>query len=207
MFKRISLFLLGALLAGTALAAAPDEALKASVDQFRGMIREHRAEYTADRAKYYQAVEQVVVPRFDVMYIAQLVLGQNWRTATPEQRTRFANAFKNMLVHAYANEMLENNDSVSVDWQPVRMAPNADSAQVGSVLKRNDGRMVTVGFRLRQANNDWKIFDIVIENISLVTNFRTQLNSEIKRTSLDDVIARMEKGEFQSQAPKSGTPS
>lgn len=202
-FKGLLSFVLGFALIGAALAAdAPDAKLKTTVDQFMALLKQHSAEYRADSNKLYKAVDDVVVPRFDVPFIAQLVLGLNWRNASADQRTRFADAFKNMLMRAYANGMLDNYDSVKVDWQPVRMAQNADNAQVNSVLTRNDGRTYTIGFKLRLINDDWKIYDIIIENISLVTNFRTQLNSEIKRTSLDDVIARMEKGEFQTAAPQ-----
>jgi len=192
-------------LAGAAQAAdaappaqAPDVALKATTDQIRGLIKVHYAEYKADQAKYYKAVDEVVVPRFDVPGIAKLVLGANYRTATPEQRERFAKAFKSMLVGSYANAMLDNYNSVNINWMPPRLAPNATDAAVNTSLTRDNGQSYAIGFRVHVVDGDWKIYDIAVENVSLVLNFRTQINSEIKRTSLDDVIARMESGQFKA---------
>ena len=184
--------------ADTAPAQAPDVALKTTTDQIRAMIKDHYAEYKADQAKFYQAVNDVVVPRFDVPGIAKLVLGVNYRTATPDQRTRFATAFKDMLVHSYANAMLDNYKSASINWMPPRLAPNATDAAVNTTLSRDNGQSYAIGFRVHVIDGDWKIYDITVENVSLVLNFRTQLNSEIKRTSLDDVISRMQNGQFKS---------
>ncbi|MDE0854154.1 MAG: ABC transporter substrate-binding protein [Nevskia sp.] len=186
--------------ADTAPAQAPDVALKATTDQIRGMIKEHYAEYKANQAKFYQAVNDVVVPRFDVPGITRLVLGANYRSATPDQRERFATAFKDMLVHSYANAMLDNYNSVTINWMPPRMAPNATDAAVNTSLTRDNGQAYAIGFRVHVADGDWKIYDITVENVSLVLNFRTQLNSEIKRAGLDDVIARMQNGQFKSES-------
>lgn len=186
--------------ADTAPAQAPDVALKATTDQIRGLIKTHYAEYKADQGKYYKAVDEVVVPRFDVEGIAKLVLGANYRAATPDQRERFAKAFKNMLVGSYANAMLDNYNSVNINWMPPRMAPNATDAAVNTSLTRDNGQSYAIGFRVHVVDGDWKIYDIAVENVSLVLNFRTQINSEIKRTSLDDVITRMESGQFRPDA-------
>ncbi|MBV8063062.1 MAG: ABC transporter substrate-binding protein [Nevskia sp.] len=190
--------------ADTAPAQAPDAALKATTEQIRGMIKAHYAEYKADQGKYYKAVDDVVVPRFDVPGIARLVLGVNYRSATPEQRERFAKSFKDMLVGSYANAMLDNYNSVNINWMPPRLAPNATDAAVNTSLTRDNGQSYAIGFRVHVVDGDWKIYDITVENVSLVLNFRTQINSEIKRTSLDDIIKRMESGQFKADAKEDG---
>ena len=200
-FLALAMLLLG--LAGTvradaAPAQAPDVALKSTVDQIRGMIKLHYSDYKADRPKFFQAVNDVVVPRFDVDGISKLVLGPNYRNATPDQRARFASAFKDMLVHTYADAMLDNYNSVNVTWMPPRISADGTDAAVNTTLTRDNGQSFAIGFRVHVVDGDWKILDISVENISLVLNFRTQLNSEIKRTSLDDVIARMQNGQFKA---------
>ncbi|MBL6750884.1 MAG: ABC transporter substrate-binding protein [Nevskia sp.] len=180
-------------------AGAPDVALKNTVEQIRGLIKVHYAEYRGNQDKFFKTVDEVVVPRFDVPYIGQAVLGRNVRTVTPEQRERFTTAFKNMLVHSYGSAMLDYYNSVNINWMPPRLLQGSNEAMVNSVLVRDTGQSYPIGFRLHQVDGDWKIIDITVENISLVLNFRTQLNSEIKRTGIDDVIARMEKGEFRSE--------
>lgn len=199
MFKNILGFVLAFGLAGGAFAATattPEQALRTTTEQLQASIKAHYTEFRADSTKFYKFVDDSVVPRFDVPYIAQLVLGLNYRTASADQRTRFAEAFKNMLVRSYANAMLDNYDSVNIQWLPVRLAPGATDAVVNTTMARDVGKPYAIGFRVHAVNDDWKVYDISVENISLVTNFKTQLNSEIKKSSLDDVIHRMESGEF-----------
>lgn len=201
MIKRLlSLAFASALAVAGAAAAdapqAPDVALKNTTDQIRSMIKDHYSEYRADPNKFYKAVDEVVVPRFDLPYIAKLVLGANYRTATPDQRTRFASAFKDMLVHAYATAMLDNYNSAKITWDAPRMEANGGDGSIGSHLVKDSGQNFDIVFRVHQVNNDWLVYDLVVDNVSLVFNFRTQLNSEIRKGGLDDVIARMVKGEF-----------
>lgn len=198
MLKTLSgfLFALGIAFAAQADTLAPDVAVRSTTEQLQALIKQNYKDYRADTTKFYKTVNDVVVPRFDVPYIAKLVLATNYRTANGEQRTRFAEAFKNMLVRSYANALLDNYDSVKVTWEPVRMAAGASDTVVNTVLQRDVGKPYAIGFRVHLVGDDWKVYDISVENISLVTNFRTQLNSEIKKSSLDAVIARMENGEF-----------
>ncbi len=186
----------GCTAAAGAATTPPDQELKAATAQLQGLIKTNYKEYRADSAKFYKLVDDVVVPRFDVPYITKLVLAQNYRTASETQRTRFSTAFKNMLVRAYANALLDNYDSIRIDWLPLRLAPGATDTVVNTNMARDVGKPYAIGFRVHVVGDDWKIYDIAVENISLVTNFRTQLNAEIKKTSLDSVTERMERGEF-----------
>lgn len=195
--KKFWLPLLFAFGFGAAQAApvAPDLAVKETTEKMRVLINANHAEYKADKAKFYGVVDEVLVPRFDVRYIAQLVLGRNWKAATPDQRTRFANAFKNSLIRNYADALLDNYDTVEATFQPLRLAGGENDVTVKCELKRNNGRPIAVGFSMRLVDNEWKVYDVIIENLSLVTNFRSQFNEEIKKNGLDGLIARIESGE------------
>ncbi len=197
-------FGLAAQVAAAPAAATPDTALKGTTEQLQKLIQANYKAYRADLPKFYRAVDEVVVPRFDVPYIAQLVLASNYKAATADQRSRFAAAFKNMMVRAYANAMLDNYNSIQIDWLPVRLGENDKTALVNTTMKSDSGKAYAIGFRVRNVDNDWKVFDIAVENISLITNFRTQLNAEIKKNGLDSVIERMEKGDFIEDAKKNG---
>lgn len=179
---------------------APDEAVKETTEKMRALISANYAAYKADHAKFNAVVDEVLVPRFDVRYIAQLVLGRNWKAATPDQRTRFANAFKNSLIRNYADALLENYDTVEAKFQPLRLAGGETEATVKCELTRKNGRPIALGFAMRQVDNEWKVYDVIIENLSLVTNFRSQFNEEIKKNGLDALIAKIESGEAVKQA-------
>ncbi len=173
---------------------APEMALKTATDQLCGLIKDHRAEYKASSGNFYSAIGQVVVPHFDMPEIAALVLAANYRSATPEQRTRFAKAFEDMLVRTYASAMLDNCNPAGIHWMPPRLPANATDAAVNASLARDNGEAFIIGFRVHLVDGEWKIYDVAVENVSLVLNFRTQINSEIRRSSLDGVIAQMERG-------------
>ena len=205
LISKITLSLGAALIAVNVQAAdikAPDQVAQEATAQIQQLLKDNHAKYKADNKLYYKVVNDVVVPHFDVPYIGRLVLGRNAKTATDDQRTRFQNAFKDMLIRSYANVMLDNYDSVKVTWQPARMAAGATDVTVNSSLLRDGKPPVPVGFVMHLVGNDWKIYDITVENISVVINFRTQISAEIQKNGLDSVITRMESGEY-SAKPKS----
>jgi len=205
--KRMLGFAAALLLASNVVHAdpgAPEVALKESTEKLQTLIRDNYKDYRADSQKFYKVVDDVVVPRFDVPYVTKLVLATNYRTASAEQRSRFAEAFKNMLMRSYANAMLDNYNSVKIEWAQPRLAPGATDTVVNTKLGRDNGKPYEIGFRVHVAQDEWKIYDIIVEDISLVTNFRTQLNSEIKKTNLEDVIARMEHGDFVADGKSEG---
>lgn len=174
---------------------APDKAVQETTEKMRSLIVANHQAYKADKAQFYTVVDEVLAPRFDVRYIAQLVLGRNWKAATPAQRTRFAETFKNSLIRNYADALLDNYDTVEARFQPLRMTGDETDVTVKSELKRNNGRPINVGFAMRLVDNEWKVYDVIIENLSLVTNFRSQFNEEIKKTGIDGLITRIETGE------------
>lgn len=198
----LMLSLLFTVCAAQADGKAPEVVIKEGTEKLQSLISANHKTYRTDLPGFYKVVDDVVVPYFDVPYIAKTVLARNYREATPEQRTRFQEAFKNMLIRSYANALLEYHDSVKVEWKPVRAGADANEVIVNSLLLRQQGQQpVTVGFALHKAKDQWKVYDIVIENISLVTNFRGQFSAEIRKSGLDSVIARMEGGQLQPSEP------
>jgi phospholipid transport system substrate-binding protein len=198
--------ILGMFLAGAALAAPtpPDEIVKKTTAELQAEIGKREKEFRARPEKLYAYVEQVIVPRFDTRYIAQLILARHWRVANDDQRARFEVAFKKMLVNSYANALLDHFDSVKAEWQPLRMASDATDVTVQSRLLRDGKPPLPIGFAMRLKDGEWKVYDIVVENLSLVTSFRSQINSEVKRIGLDALIQKLEAGQKLEPDAKSG---
>ena len=173
----------------------PDEVVKTTTERLQKEIAAREKEFRADQTKLYAFVDEVIVPKFDTKYIAQLILARHWKQASDEQRKRFQAAFKDMLVHSYANALVEYHTQVKAEWQPLRMAKDATDVTVNSRLIREGKPPLPIGFAMRLKDGEWKVYDIVIENLSLVTSFRSQINSEIRRTGLDALIQRLESGQ------------
>lgn len=176
-------------------ATAPDEIVRTTSEKLSQTIRDRHAEFKAKPAVYYAVVEDIVVPRFDLRYIAQLILARNWKEANDDQRERFQIAFKNMLIRSYANTLLDFNDSVKPEWQPLRLLPEDTDVTVKSRLLRKTGPPVAIGFAMRLKNDEWKVYDITVESISLVSSFRSQAAAEIKKVGIDGLIQKLEKGD------------
>jgi phospholipid transport system substrate-binding protein len=202
---------------GTALAAGPgaslaapvppDQVVKETTAKLQAEISKREQEFRANPRKLYAYVDQVIVPKFDQRYIAQMILARHWKTASDAQRKRFEAAFKSMLVNSYADALVEYHNDVQAEFLPLRMAPEATEVTVQSRLVRNGGKPpVGIGFKMKLREGEWRVVDIVIENLSLITSFRSQINSEIKRSSLDAVIEKLEAGQTiaPAQQPKAG---
>jgi len=202
-FARTSATLVAGLLAVTAALApglsaavtAPDEVVRTASNELQADIGQNFAKYKADKAVFYNMVDTRIQQYFDTQYIAQLILARNWQTATADQRKRFEVAFKNMLIRSYADALLQYHDSVKAEIKPAQMAGDATKATVNSSLIRKDGPPVPLAFDMRLKDGAWKVYDIKVENISLVTNFRSQVAAQVKSSSIDAVITKLESGQ------------
>ena len=169
-----------------------------------GMLKEldaHRAEYQKDPSKIAQLVDKYLLPHFDTEFAARLVLGQHWRTATPEQRKRFVDAFYHSLLQNYGSALTDfTADKLKIF--PTNVPPNADRATVRTEVKRDSGDRVSVNYYMRKAPEGWKAWDVVIDGISYVNSYRQDFGAQIDQQGLDAVINRLEKGEKPSEINK-----
>lgn len=187
------LLMLSAVVYGLAAIAAdsPNRLVEDAIAELAKALDGRKDELAADRKALHALIDNMLLPRFDRKYAAQLVLGQHWRTASPQQRARFINAFYNALVRKYADGVLEfEQDKIEV--LPFRGDATKQRTMVKTIVKLNDGSKVPVNYGLVMRESGWLIFDVTIEGISYIRNYRAELDSEIRGTSLDDVIRRFE---------------
>jgi len=197
LFNRIAPLAALLLLACAALAAedtaqlGPNELVtKVAQDTLRDLDA-NREEYRKNPSKVRELVDKNMLPHFDTRYAAQLVLAKHWRTATPEQRERFIEAFYQTLLQNYGEALLEfTPDRLKI--LPFQGDPNANVVTVRSEVRRDNGTRVPVNYSLRKTPEGWKAYDVQIEGISYVKSFRTDFGSEIQQKGLDAVIKRLE---------------
>ncbi|HEY5808562.1 MAG TPA: ABC transporter substrate-binding protein [Povalibacter sp.] len=183
-----------AALATDAAAAAqlgPYELINKVAQQTLQDLNAHRGEYQKDPAKVRQLVDKNMLPYFDTTYAAQLVLAKHWRTATPEQRKRFVEAFYQSMLQNYGSALLEfTPDRLKI--LPYQGKPEDQVATVRSEVRRDNGTPVSVNYSLRKTEQGWKAYDVQIEGVSYVKSFRTDFGSEIQQKGLEAVIQRLE---------------
>jgi phospholipid transport system substrate-binding protein len=169
----------------------PQEVIESAVQLLAEKLDGRQEELAADRQTLYALIDEVLLPRFDRKFAAQVVLAKHWRSASASQRSRFIEAFYQALLRRYADGLLEfDQDKVSV--LPFRGDLSKPRTKVRSTVKLDDGSKVAVDYELVKRESGWLLFNVVIEGISYVRNFRAELDSEIRRSSVDAVIARLE---------------
>lgn len=161
--------------------------------QLDAAVAGHKAELEKNREKLISVINSVFRPHFDVDYAAILVLGQHAREATPEQRAKFAKAFYDSITRRYAQGLLNYTSGV-VKVLPVAANDlNAKRSVVRTQVATGDGKTVSVDFVFRKtASGEWKAYDVVIEGISYITNYRNQVDAEIRKVGLDQLIKNLQ---------------
>jgi phospholipid transport system substrate-binding protein len=170
----------------------PRELIERGAKKMLEELDANRAAYKKNPKLVGKLVDEVLLPDFDTRYAARQVLGRHWRNATPEQRERFIQAFYNALVENYGAALLEfTGDKLEI--LPFRGNPNAEKATVKTIVKTSNGTRVPVDYTMRKTPDGWKAWDVVIEGISYVNNFRNDFGAEIDQKGLEAVITRLER--------------
>jgi phospholipid transport system substrate-binding protein len=170
---------------------SPNAVIESSVALFAEQLDGRQEELAANREELYEIIDSVLLPRFDSRFAAQVVLAKHWRTATEEQQSRFIEAFYRALLRKYSDGILEFDPNM-VTVLPYRGDATQKRTKVRSTVLLDDGSKVAVDYDLVKRKSGWLVFNVVIEGVSYVRNFRAELDSEIRASSLDAVIARLE---------------
>jgi phospholipid transport system substrate-binding protein len=178
--------------ADSAPGPAPQELIEKTARELLTALDANRDQARKDPGRVRQLVDEILLPHFDTDYSARLVLGKHWRNATPEQQKRFVEAFYKSLLKNYGSALAEfTGDRLKV--LPFRGDLTTGQAVVRTEVKRSNGQLVPVNYTLRATPSGWKAWDVTIEGISYVRNFRNDVGAEVDQTGLDAVIQRLEK--------------
>jgi phospholipid transport system substrate-binding protein len=184
-----------------AASSDPSALVQEAAQGMLGDIAKNRDGYRRDPAKVGAVVDKWLMPHFDTETSARVVLGQYWRTATPEQRQRFINAFYHSLLSNYGDSLVDfTPDRLKIF--PSRVAPGDTSTTVRTEVTRANGDRVSVNYSLRLTPQGWKAWDVVIDGISYVKSYREDFGSQIQQQGLDTVIKRLESGEKPGEIAK-----
>lgn len=190
---RLAAALLALTLAG-ALAAepTPHDVVRSTADDIAERLSGRKDYLAAHPEELFQLIDEVLMPNFDIRYAGFVVLGKHWRRIDEAQRTRFIEAFYEFLMRSYAKGILEfDPDNITIE--PPRGEPDEKRAVVRTEMRLDDGTVVPVDYSLRNSKTGWKVFDVKIEGVSYVLNYRSQFDAEISATGIDAVIARLER--------------
>ena len=198
MLRRLSILFLAMLWLQPAAAQAtatpgpgPQELMQKAAQQLLDALEADREGFRKEPKRVNVLVDQILLPHFDSQYSAQLVLGTHWRAASAEQRQRFIDAFYHSLLNKYG-AALAGFTSDRMTILPFRGDLSTGRATVKTEVTTDDGTRVPVTYSMRATPQGWKAWDVTVEGISYVKNFRVDIGAEVDQRGLDAVIARLE---------------
>lgn len=197
---------------GPATASAPDpkqaQALVEDVtDRVLEVLDKHSADGQMDVEQVKDELDDIVLPHLDFVTMTKLAVGHYWRQASDEQKRTLVNEFRNLLVRTYTTSLDEYQDQ-KLEFLPLRPSPHDDRVTVRSRVLQPDGPPIAVNYGMRHDDGEWKVYDIVVEDISLVTTYQSQFSSTVQRDGIAGLIEELkrknEQGEVSPEAPGAG---
>lgn len=196
-FRTLLLTALLATAAATAQAAdTPSSIVQARSTSVLAALTSRRDEFRAEPAKLHDFVRGELSQTFDSDYSARLVLGRYSRTATPEQIAKFADALTENLLKRYGDALLDVDPGLEVKIKAETPLREGQIVRVASEIVRKAGAPVPVDYMFRQNGGAWRAFDVIVEGVSYVQTYRNQFDELLRTQSLDDLTAKLARGEI-----------
>lgn len=161
-----------------------------TADKIQTQLRAERDVVTKNPKRVYELVEQIVLPNFDFKSMSASVLGKHWRTASDDQKQRFTQEFKLLLVRTYAKALVDNMDR-KITTQPLRANDGATEVTVRTEIPQQGGFPLPINYSMELKDGAWKVFDVDIDGISMVKNYRSTFANEVKQGNVDDLIKKL----------------
>lgn len=165
----------------------PDALAKSVTDEVLAVLRSDKDIQAGNTKKVVDLVEKKVLPHFEFARMTRLAVGPNWRQASPEQQKSLINEFRSLLVQTYAATFAAYRDQ-TIEYRPVRMQPTDTEVVVRSQITQSGGKPVTVDYKMEKTADSWKVYDVVVADLSLVQNYRGTFESEVRKGGIDGLI-------------------
>ena len=169
---------------------APQEVVESAATTMAEKLNGRKDYYEANLEELYLMIDEVLLPHFDTRYSGRLVLGKHWKGTAEEQRADFIDVFYQSLLQSYAQGLLEF-DQDKIEFLPFQGDLSEKRVVVKTQMHLDDGSEVPVNYSMRRSGPAWKVYDVRIEGVSYIQNYRNQFNAEISANGVDSVIERL----------------
>lgn len=169
----------------------PQTLVMQTTEKVLAEVTAKKQELAANPAKIYPLVDDILLPRFDFAQISRLVLGTHWKDASDAEKKSFTKEFRELLVRTYATALLSYSGQ-EIEYPPINAAPDAKKVKVKTKVKNAGSAAVPIDYSLYLSKEDWKVYDITIDGVSLVSTYRTNFDSQIRRNKLAGLISDLQ---------------
>ena len=177
-------------LAAAAQELGPEDLVKKVTQEVLDAIKSDKQLAAGDKRRAIKLAEEKVLPHVDFEEATRLAVGRGWAQATPEQRKKLVTEFRNMLVRTYSNAITAY-EGQTMKVMPVRIKPGDTDVTVHNQFIRPGGKPVLLDYSMRKTDSGWKIYDIVVEGVSLVLTYRSEFDAVVKQEGIDGLIKRL----------------
>ena len=192
--KLFALLLAGASLLPAGIQAqetAPDALVKDVTNEVLDIIRKDKEIQSGSTRRAIELVEQKVLPHFNFTRMTALAVGKDWRQANPAQQKVLTDEFRTLLVRTYSNALTAYKNH-GVDYKPFRMQPGETDVTVRTQINQPGGKPITLDYSLEKQGQGWKVYDVVIGGVSLVTNYRASFSTEVRNGGIDGLLKSLQ---------------
>jgi phospholipid transport system substrate-binding protein len=175
------------LTAARAAEPGPEALAKSVTDEVLAIVRADKEIQSGNRKKVLELVESKIVPHFNFTRMTQLAMGRNWRQASAEQQKLLVDEFRMLLVRTYTAAFTQYRNE-TVEYRPTRMKPGDTDVVVQSYINRPGGQPVAVNYGMEKTRDGWKVYNVTVEGVSLVENYRNTFNAEIQKSGVEGLI-------------------
>ena len=189
---RIVLATLAALCASAALAQEPpDVMVRKSVDEVLAAVKADKDLQSGNQQKIMALAEEKVLPHFDFERMTRLAMGRAWQQATPEQRQALVKEFRMLIVRTYSTSIGQYRNQ-TVEVKPLKAGAADKDVVVRSEVKQSGGPPIPIDYSMEKAGNDWKVYDVVVDGVSLVTTYRGSFSDQIQKGGVDGLVKTLQ---------------
>ncbi|MCO6428806.1 phospholipid-binding protein MlaC [Nitrosomonas communis] len=172
---------------------APDQLVRSTVDEVITILKQDDGIKKGSKDRVLDLIETKILPHFNFIRMTRLAMGKNWSKAEPQQQKVLVSEFQTLLVRTYSNALTSYRDEV-IEVTPATPQPDARNTTVKTRVIQGRGREpVPIDYTMEKTDKGWKVYDVTVAGVSLVTNYRSSFNSEIRKTGVDGLIATLVK--------------
>lgn len=185
------LALLGLLIGSIALAAlSPEELVKQTSQRMLNALQQEKGTIKKDPQRVRKLVDEIVLPHFDFKLMTRLALGRFWRRASASQQAELVEQFRNLLIRTYQSSLAQYSDQ-TVRYLPFNGNPGSGDVTVKTEVEQKGAPAIPIDYSLRLEDGQWKVYDVTIDGVSLVINYRSSFASEVRRGGIDGLIGKL----------------
>lgn len=186
----LSGLLLAYAITGLAEVVPPDVLARNTTNEVLRIVKQDKDLKNGNNRKILSLVEEKILPNFDFPKMTQLAVGKNWSKASPEQQQQLVDQFKTMLVRTYSASLASVSD-YKIEFTPLKLAAGDQDVTVNTVVSKPGAPPIPIDYRMEKQDAGWKVFDVLVDNVSMVTVYRNSFNSEVRKGGIEGLVAAL----------------